>query len=77
MVNKTFKPNHLELRYNTYYAVLYVPKDVRDVIGKVKFYKSTETGNLKLAQTIASVFVTKWKSEIDSARSKSDEPIIN
>ena len=77
MVNKTFKGNYLELRHNTYYVVLYVPKDVKNVIGKHKFYKSTETGNLKVAQTIASVFVMKWKAEIESARSKSDEPIIN
>ena len=76
MTTKSFKPSNLENRYNTYYAILVVPKDVRYVIGKSKFFKSTETDNLKLAESIAKVYVMGWKAEIASVRSKSDEPII-
>lgn len=76
MTTKSFKPSNLEKRYNTYYAILVVPKDVRYVIGKSKFFKSTETDNLKLAESIAKVYVMGWKAEIASVRSKSDEPII-
>jgi len=69
MAPKSFKPSHVELRYNTYFAVLYVPADVRHIIKKVKFYKSTKTGNLKQAEAIAAVWVINWKNQIDKARS--------
>ncbi len=69
MATKPFKPSHIELRYNTYFAVLYVPADVRHIIKKVKFYKSTKTGNLKQAEAIAAVWVINWKNQIDKARS--------
>jgi len=76
MVKKTSKPSHLIKRYNTYFAVLYVPKDIQYIIGKAKFSKSTGTDNKKLAETIAQVYVMGWKAEIESARSKSDDPLI-
>lgn len=76
MVKKSSKPSHLTKRYNTYFAVLYVPKDIQYVIGKAKFSKSTGTDNKKLAETIAQVYVMGWKAEIESARSKSDDPLI-
>ena len=76
MVKKTSKSSHLIKRYNTYFAVLYVPKEIQYVIGKAKFSKSTGTDNKKLAETIAQVYVMGWKAEIESARSKSDDPLI-
>ena len=76
MINKTFKPSHVVKRYNTYFAVLYVPKDVEYIIGKAKFSKSTGTDNLKLAESIANVYVMGWKAQIAAARSKSDDPLI-
>ena len=76
MVKRTSKPSHLIKRYNTYFAVLYVPKDNQYIIGKAKFSKSTGTDNKKLAETIAQVYVMGWKAEIESARSKSDDPLI-
>ncbi len=69
MTKKSFKPSHIELRYKTYFAVLYVPKDVRHIIKKAKFYKSTETYNLKQAEAIAAVWVINWKHQIEKARS--------
>jgi len=53
-----------------------VPKEIQYVIGKVKFCKSTGTENKKLAETIAQVYVMSWKAEIEAARSKSDDPLI-
>ncbi|MDH6302639.1 integrase [Polynucleobacter sphagniphilus] len=75
-MTKTSKPSHLVKRYNTYFAVLYVPKEIQYIIGKAKFSKSTGTDNKKLAETIAQVYVMGWKAEIESARSKSDDPLI-
>jgi hypothetical protein len=76
MSTKRFQGNHLELRYKTYFAILYVPKDVRVQINRSKFYKSTETSDLKLAQTRADALVLKWKNEIAEARFKSSDPFI-
>jgi integrase len=56
--------------------VLYVPKEIQYIIGKAKFSKSTGTDNRKLAETIAQVYVMGWKAEIEAARSKSDDPLI-
>jgi integrase len=77
MPKKTQLPPYLVKRYNTYFAVLYIPKDIQYVIGKKKFIKTTGEQNIKLGQAIANVFVMGWKAEIASARSKSDEPLIN
>ena len=77
MPKKTQLPPYLIKRYKTYFAVLYIPKDIQYVIGKKKFIKTTGEQNIKLAQAIANVFVMGWKAEISSARSKSDEPLIN
>lgn len=76
MIKKFSNPSHLIKRYNTYFAVLYVPKDIQYAIGKAKFSKSTGTDNKKLAETIAQVYVMGWKAEIESVRSKSDDPLI-
>lgn len=68
MGKKPFKASHVERRYNTYFAVLYVPADVRHIIKKAKFYKSTETDNQKQAEAIAAVWVINWKNQIEKAR---------
>jgi hypothetical protein len=52
---KKFSPTHLELRYRTYFAVLYIPKDVQVALGKSKFFETTGTGDFKVAQSIASM----------------------
>jgi len=74
---RRFKASHLELRYNTYFATLSVPKDVQHIIGKTKFYESTQTHDLRIAQAEASLKVIKWKAAIAEARSKTDDPILN
>ena len=70
MATKSFKASYVELRYKTYFAILYVPKDVRHIIGKIKFYKSTQTGIIGEAEAIASVWVINWKRLIKVARLK-------
>jgi integrase len=77
MSRKSFKPTHLELRYKTYFALLVIPKDVRHIIGKSKFFETTGTGDIKIAQSLATLKVIKWKSEIASARTNTSDPVIN
>lgn len=77
MPKKSIHPHHLERRYNTYFAVLYIPKDIRfKFLGKTKFIKTTNTGDLRLATMEASRLVLGWKSQIERARSESDDPIV-
>jgi integrase len=76
MARKSFKASYVELRYNTYYAVYYVPKDVHHILGKVKFYKSTRTSELKLAESRAAALVLGWKAQVDAARLKYEDPVI-
>jgi hypothetical protein len=77
MSKKPFRPRHLELRHKTYFALLTIPKDVQFVLGKKRFFKTTGTGDLRVAQTKAELLVIQWKSEIANARERSDDPIIN
>ena len=76
MSKKPFRPQNLELRYKTYFAVLTVPKDVQYILGKKRFFKTTGTGDIKVAQAKSELFVIKWKSEIANARLKVDDPNI-
>jgi integrase len=77
MAQKSFRAQHLELRHKTYYAVLTVPTDVRLILGKKKFFKTTGTSNLRLAQTKAELFVIQWQSEIANARQDSSSPVLH
>lgn len=76
MVQKRAASSYLELRYNTYYAVLYIPKDIAPILGKTKFYQSTRTSDKKLAQQRASALVFAWKQKISIARSEAPDPFI-
>jgi len=77
MPKKPFRPQHLDLRHKTYFALLTIPKDVQHIIGKTRFFKTTGTGDVKIAQAKADLFVIKWKAEIAKARQNTDDPIIN
>lgn len=74
---KPSRPSHLERRYNIYYAVLDVPKDVRHVIGKRKYFQSTRTGDIRKAQDRADAMVLAWKAEIQSARTGARDPMVD
>jgi len=77
MTKKSFKPSHLELRHKTYFALLVVPKDVRHIVGKSKFFETTGTGDPRIAQSLATLKVIKWKAEIATARTKTTDPYVN
>ena len=73
MNKKSFKPSHVELRHKTYYATLTIPKDVRHLLKKIRFFKSTQTSNLKQAELRAANWVFKWKQEIEKVRALKHE----
>lgn len=77
MARQTFQASYVVRRHNTYFAELYVPKDVRHIIGKVKFFKSTKTGDRKIAEDRAAAMVLNWKAEIAAARNNADDKIIH
>jgi integrase len=77
MAKKRFKPKNIELRYQTYYAVLTVPENVRGIIGKRKFSKSLETGTERTAELRAAAYVLKWQAQIDAARHRLANPETN
>jgi integrase len=77
MTKKFTKSSYIELRHKTYFAVYYVPKDVRHIINKAKFYKSLKTSDLRTAEIRAQALVLAWKNEVANARATADDPIIS
>ena len=75
--SKADKTKHLVRRYNIYFVELIVPKEVRHILNRTKFSKSTGTNDVKTAQVLANLFVLNWKNEIKRARMKADDPIID
>jgi len=68
MTKKLFHASHLELKHQTYYAVLYVPKDVRVHLN--------QTGDIRIAQNRANALVVTWNLLIRQARNRSHDPFI-
>lgn len=60
---------HMELRGNTYYATLHVPKDVRAALGKSKLIQSLKTSDKRLAHERSLSILLEWKGAIREARS--------
>lgn len=77
MPKQSYRPRHLELRHKTYFAVLTVPKDVQPYIGKIRFFKTTGTSDIKIAQAKADIYVIQWEGEIAKARQRSSNSSIN
>lgn len=63
---------NLELRGNVWYATLLVPKDVRDVLGRVRFKLSLDTGSKREAALRAAPHIAQWKAMIKQARGSSN-----
>lgn len=63
---------NIELRRNTWYATLHVPKDVQHIIGKAKLFETLKTTDKRVAETRAAPLVAKWKARIAAARGQSD-----
>lgn len=59
---------HLEQRRNLWYAILTVPEDIREKLGRLRFRRSTGTGDKTKAQIIANQYVAGWKLLIEQAR---------
>ena len=65
-------PNNLEKKSETYHAILVVPKDVRGILGRSKFKRSTKHKTLKNAQITAAPWVAEWWAQIQQARENPD-----
>jgi integrase len=59
---------HALKKHRTWYAALTVPADVRDIIGKVRFFQSTKTESAALAANRVALLVARWQAEIAKAR---------
>ena len=59
---------HIEKRRNGYYANLRVPEDIKDQIGKVRYFQSLKTTDPMVAQERVGALISKWKAEIRNAR---------
>lgn len=66
---------NVELRSDGYYAVLMVPKDVRDLLGKFKYLQKLKAKNPKKASQEAAPIVLEWKREILKARNALSSPM--
>jgi hypothetical protein len=61
-------PKYLEQRRRLWYAVLDVPKLLRQAIGKRRFVQSLETDSLHEAESVVQPIIHGWKLEISGAR---------
>jgi len=59
-------------RRRRYYAVLEIPKSLRKVFGKPRFFQSLKTESLSVAELRVMPLVYEWKRLIASARGTSD-----
>lgn len=75
--NKLFIPKHLQLKRRTYFAVLDIPKDVKDEFSFFRFCETTGERDIQQAQRIAIEKVTEWKKQIQQVREKHTNKIIN
>ena len=76
MKKNRFRGDYLELRYNTYYAIYFVPEKLRDLVGKTKYTKKTRTSDKRLALDRATAFVLQWKNEIAQLQYQTHDPFI-
>jgi len=62
-------PKHLEKQWNTWHAVVYVPKDVQPYFdGKTRFSQTLRTDSLKEAEVKKLPLGAEWKELIKAAR---------
>ena len=65
-------PKDLEKKGDTYHAILVVPKDVRGILGRSRFKRSTKHKSLKNAQITAAPWAAEWWQELNQARTNPD-----
>ena len=72
-------PPYIEKRRQKYYAILDIPRDVRGQVGNSpkskRFVKSLGTDSLSVAERRVGQFISKWKREIEVARTGSSDPV--
>ncbi|EDM71660.1 Phage integrase [Roseobacter sp. AzwK-3b] len=62
-------PKHLEKQWNTWHAVVYIPKDVQPYFsGKTRFSQTLQTDSLSEAEIKKLPLVAEWKELIKAAR---------
>ena len=76
MKKNRFRADYIELRYNTYYAIYFVPEKLQDLVGKTKYTKTTRTSDVKMALDRAAAFVLQWKNEIAQLQYQTHDPLI-
>ena len=59
---------YAEKRFHIWYAKLTVPRDVQHIIGKVRFFQSTQTSSATQAAPCVAILVGLWKAQIFKAR---------
>ena len=71
---------NIEERKGLWFAVVMIPKDLRQTLGLVKFIQSLKTHNKQEAQFRALPLISRWKAEIKKARGNtsavSDEALM-
>lgn len=64
--------SHIERRRNLWYAVLVVPADLREQLGKYKFIQSLRTSDKREAHALAAPVVAAWRAIIRRERGEGD-----
>ena len=65
-------PKYLQKRRRRWYALLSIPKVLREVLGRRNFKASLQTESLSVAEVRVLPFVYDWKKQIALAKEKSD-----
>jgi integrase len=67
---------NIELRGNTWYATLHIPKDVQLKLGKSKLFQSLKTTDKRVAERRRDPLIAQWKAMIATARGQSDPYLV-
>lgn len=66
---RDFMPKYLEKQWNTWHAVVYIPKDVQPFFGgRTRFCRTLKTDSLNEANVTKLPLVAEWKALIKAAR---------
>ncbi len=68
-------PRYLQKRRRGWYAVLEVPKGLREAIGKARYFQSLKTESQSEAERLVLSVVARWKAEIEALRSGTTIPL--
>ena len=66
--------DHAIRRHNLWYAVLTVPKELRQILGRARFSQSTKSGKDSISAPRVGVLIAQWQAEIEAARGTLTDP---